>query len=157
MISALELTEILHDADFVAVDIVLAIQCVTSVGRNRKSSGELCRRFQEGGNDGHFARWQIDELKYGWRLERVHKVNPTLAQRPKPMAADRQRFPDQLFALVSEASIRQPRRKRHTPDSGRRYTPVVQIPSIRGFRRVIRSFARQLNRSATHSRHFPNL
>src|SRR3982751_286681 len=47
------LTEVFHHADFVPVDIVLAVQCVTAVGRDRETSGELRRRFGESGQYAH--------------------------------------------------------------------------------------------------------
>src|SRR3954454_22855474 len=73
------------------------------------------------------------------------------------MARYRQRFTNQLLLLVSQGSIRQPRRQRHAPDPRRQYAAMVKVETIRGFRRVIRSSAGQLNRSATCARDVPNL
>src|SRR5207253_1961703 len=75
---------------------------------------------------------------------------------PETMACDRQPFADQLSVLVCQASIRQPL-ERATPDSRRQHTAAVQIASIRGSRRVIRSSVRQLNRSTTRGRDLPYL
>src|SRR4051812_35869807 len=122
--------EILYYADLIPVDIVLAIQAVTSVRRDRKTSRKLCRRFGERGKNGQFARFQIEELQDRRHLQRVYKVNATVAQCPKPMAVHRKRFGDQLIPLVGQASIGQPGREQHTPDSGGRYTAVVEITPI---------------------------
>src|SRR5437879_3292195 len=80
---AFPLTEIFHYADFVPVDVVLAIQRVTPIGRDRKTSRKLGRSFGKRGQDGDFARRQIDELQYRWRPLCIHKVNPALTRRPE--------------------------------------------------------------------------
>src|SRR5207248_9047984 len=119
------LTEIFHHPDFVPDDVVFAIQCVTPIGRDRKTSAEFCRCFREDGESGHFARCQIDELQYRRRLLCVHKVNAALAQPPETMACYRQRFADQFFILAGQTSIRQPGRERNPPDSRKQHTAVV--------------------------------
>src|SRR6516225_2343577 len=105
---AIPLAEILHDADFGSVDVVLAIQCVTSIGRDGEAFGKLCRRFRERGDNRYLARLEIDELQHRRLTERVSKVDPSLAQRPETMPRDRQCFADQLLLLICQAAVGQP-------------------------------------------------
>src|SRR5215472_11885582 len=119
------LTKILYYADFISIDVVLTIQCVTPIWRNRQASGELCRRFSECGQYPHLPRCQIDKLQGHRSFERIDEVDPTLPECPEPMAGHRLSFPNQLLLLVSQTAVRESGLQRATPDSGQQHIAVV--------------------------------